>query len=130
MDDYYRFAQALANGGEYQGQRIIGRKTLEFMRMNHLPGNQDLPGVSVGAFSETPYEGSGFGLGFSVKTDVAKSQTNGSVGEYGWGGMASTNFFIDPQEDMLMIFMTQLIPSSSYQIRQELRAIINGALVD
>ena len=61
---------------------------------------------------------------------MAKSQTNGSVGEYGWGGMASTNFFIDPQEDMLMIFMTQLIPSSSYQIRQELRAIINGALVD
>ncbi|WP_218838601.1 serine hydrolase domain-containing protein [Halopseudomonas pelagia] len=130
MDDYYRFAQALANGGEYQGARIIGRKTLEFMRMNHLPGNQDLPGVSVGAFSETPYEGSGFGLGFSVKTDVAKSQTNGSVGEYGWGGMASTNFFIDPQEDLLMIFLTQLIPSSSYQIRQELRAIINGALVD
>lgn len=130
MDDYYRFAQALANGGEYQGGRIIGRKTLEFMRMNHLPGNQDLPGVSIGAFSETPYEGSGFGLGFSVKTDVAKSQTIGSVGEYGWGGMASTNFFIDPQEDLLMIFLTQLIPSSSYQIRQELRAIVNGALVD
>jgi len=130
IDDYYRFAQALANGGELQGARIIGRKTLEFMRLNHLPGNQDLPAVSVGAFSETPYEGSGFGLGFSVKTDVAKSHTNGSVGEYGWGGMASTNFFIDPVEDLLMIFMTQLIPSSSYQIRQELRAIINGAIVD
>jgi CubicO group peptidase (beta-lactamase class C family) len=130
IDDYYRFAQALANGGAYQGARIIGRKTLEFMRLNHLPGNQDLPGVSVGAFSETPYEGSGFGLGFSVKTDVAKSHTNGSIGEYGWGGMASTNFFIDPVEDVIMIFMTQLIPSSSYQIRQELRAIINGALVD
>lgn len=130
IDDYYRFAQALANGGELQGARIIGRKTLEFMRLNHLPGNQDLPAVSVGAFSETPYEGSGFGLGFSVKTDVAKSHTNGSVGEYGWGGMASTNFFIDPVEDLLMIFMTQLIPSSTYQIRQELRAIINGAIVD
>ena len=130
IDDYYRFAQALANGGELQGARIIGRKTLEFMRLNHLPGNQDLPAVSVGAFSETPYEGSGFGLGFSVKTDVAKSHTNGSVGEYGWGGMASTNFFIAPVEDLLMIFMTQLIPSSTYQIRQELRAIINGAIVD
>jgi len=130
VDDYYRFAQALAYGGELQGARIIGRKTLEFMRLNHLPGNQDLPAVSVGAFSETPYEGSGFGLGFSVKTDVAKSHTNGSVGEYGWGGMASTNFFIDPVEDLLMIFMTQLIPSSSYQIRQELRAIVNGAIVD
>jgi len=75
-------------------------------------------------------DGSGFGLGFSVKIDVAKSQTNGSVGEYGWGGMASTNFFVDPVEDLLMVFMTQLIPSSSYPVRQELRAIINGALVD
>lgn len=130
IDDYYRFVQALANGGELEGSRIIGRKTLEFMRLNHLPGNQDLPTVSVGSFSETPYEGTGFGLGFSVKTDVAKSQTNGSVGEYGWGGMASTNFFIDPVEDLMMIFMTQLIPSSSYQVRQELRAIINAALVD
>lgn len=130
IDDYYRFAQALANGGELDGARIIGRKTLEFMRMNHLPNNQDLPGVSVGSFSETPYDGSGFGLGFSVKIDVAKSQTNGSVGEYGWGGMASTNFFIDPVEDLLMVFMTQLIPSSSYAVRQELRAIVNGALVD
>lgn len=130
VDDYYRFVQALANGGEFGGARIIGRKTLEFMRMNHLPDNQDLPQVSVGSFSETPYEGSGFGLGFSVKTDVAKSQTNGSVGEYGWGGMASTNFFIDPVEDISMIFMTQLIPSSSYAVRQELRAMVYGALVD
>ena len=130
VDDYYRFVQALANGGELNGVRIIGRKTLEFMRMNHLPNDRDLPTVSVGSFSETPYEGTGFGLGFSVKTDVAKSQTNGSSGEYGWGGMASTNFFIDPVEDLSMIFMTQLIPSSSYAIRQELRAIIYGALVD
>lgn len=129
IDDYFNFAQALSQGGEFQGQRIIGRKTLEFMRSNHLPGNQDLPGLSVGAFSETPYAGSGFGLGFSVKTDVTKSQTNGSVGEYGWGGLASTNFFIDPIEDLVMIFMTQLIPSSSYPIRQELRAIVNGALL-
>lgn len=130
VDDYYNFAQALANGGVLEGERIIGRRTLEFMRMNHLPGNQDLPGLSIGAFSETPYEGSGFGLGFSVKTDVAKSQTNGSVGEYGWGGMASTNFFIDPVEDLIMIFMTQLIPSSTYPLRQELRSIIYGSVID
>ncbi|MCK0162965.1 serine hydrolase domain-containing protein [Marinobacter sp. S6332] len=129
IDDYFHFAQALCQGGEFQGQRIIGRKTFEFMRHNHLPGNQDLPGLSVGAFSETPYAGSGFGLGFSVKTDVAKSQVNGSVGEYGWGGLASTNFYIDPVEELVVIFMTQLIPSSSYPIRQELRAIVNGALV-
>ncbi|MFT7366474.1 MAG: CubicO group peptidase (beta-lactamase class C family) [Marinobacter psychrophilus] len=129
IDDYFHFAQALCQGGEFRGQRIIGRKTLEFMRCNHLPGNQDLPGLAVGAFSETPYAGTGFGLGFSVKTDVAKSQANGSAGEYGWGGLASTNFFIDPAEELVMIFMTQLIPSSSYPIRQELRAIVNGALV-
>lgn len=130
IDDYWRFAQALCNGGELDGQRIIGRKTLEFMRSNHLPGNADLPALSTGAFSETPYEGSGFGLGFSVKTDVAKSQVNGSVGEYGWGGMASTSFMIDPQEELVLIFMTQLMPSSTYAIRQELRAIAYGALVD
>lgn len=129
VDDYFRFAQALCQGGVLDGQRIIGRKTLEFMRMNHLPGNQDLPGLTIGAFSETPYEGNGFGLGFSVKTDVAKSRTNGSVGEYGWGGLASTNFFVDPVEDMVMVFLTQLIPSSSYAIREELRALVNGALV-
>jgi CubicO group peptidase (beta-lactamase class C family) len=129
IDDYFHFAQALCQGGEFRGRRIIGRKTLEFMRRNHLPDNQDLPGLSVGAFSETPYAGSGFGLGFSVKMDVAKSQTNGSVGEYGWGGLASTNFFIDPVEELVVIFMTQLIPSSTYPIRQELRAIVNGALV-
>ncbi len=129
ISDYHRFAQALCQGGEYQGERIIGRKTLEFMRSNHLPGNQDLPALSIGAFSETPYEGNGFGLGFSVKTDVAKSHTIGSVGEYGWGGLASTNFFVDPVEDMVVVFMTQLMPSSTYPIRQELRAMVHGALV-
>ncbi|HKK55306.1 serine hydrolase domain-containing protein [Marinobacter sp.] len=129
VDDYHAFAQALCQGGEYRGQRIIGRKTLEFMRSNHLPGNQDLPSLSVGAFSETPYEGSGFGLGFSVKTDVARSHANGSVGEYGWGGLASTTFFVDPVEDMVVVFMTQLMPSSAYPVRQQLRAMVYGALV-
>ena len=129
VDDYHKFAQALCQGGEFQGQRIIGRKTLEFMRRNHLPGNQDLPALSVGGFSETPYQGSGFGLGFSVKTDVAASHTVGTEGEFGWGGLASTSFFVDPQEELVVIFMTQLMPSSSYPIRQELRALVYGAMV-
>lgn len=128
IDDYFRFAQALCQGGEYQGQRIIGRKTLEFMRLNHLPGGQDLPALSIGGFTETPYAGSGFGLGFSVKTDIAKSATIGSPGEFGWGGLASTSFFIDPVEDLVVIFMTQLMPSSSYPIRQQLRALVYGVL--
>ena len=130
MGDYYRFAQALANGGELNGARIIGRKTLEFMRLNHLPNGVDLPSRSIGGFSETPYDGSGFGLGFAVKTEIAKSQTIGSPGEYGWGGMAGTTFFIDPVEDLLVVFMTQLMPSSSYMVRQELRALVYAALVD
>lgn len=130
IDDYYRFAQMLANGGELNGARIIGRKTLSFMRRNHLPEGKDLPEVSVGAFSETPYAGSGFGLGFSVRTDTVKAQALGSEGEYGWGGMASTTFWVDPVEDVLVIFMTQLIPSSSYPVRQELRSMVYGALVD
>ncbi len=128
IDDYFNFACALRSGGLFKGNRIIGRKTLEFMTSNHLPGNRDLPGLSSGAFSETSYEGTGFGLGFSVKLDVAKSRINGSVGEYGWGGLASTTFYFDPVEDIITLFMTQLIPSSSYPIRQELRAIVNGAL--
>ena len=130
IDDYFHFAQALCNGGAFEGERIIGRKTLDFMRMNHLPGNQTLPDVAVGSFSETPYEGAGFGLGFSVKTDIARSQVNSSVGEYGWGGLASTHFYVDPVEDLVFIFMTQLIPSSSYPLRQELRGIVSGALID
>ncbi len=129
IGDYYRFTQSLANGGELDGARIIGRKTLEFMRLNHLPGGTDLPRVSAGGFSETPYEGSGFGLGFAVKVDIAKSQTISSPGEYGWGGKAGTTFFIDPVEDLQVIFMTQLSPSSSYMVRQELRAMVYGALV-
>ncbi|WP_336367190.1 serine hydrolase domain-containing protein [Marinobacter sp. C2H3] len=128
VDDYLRFARALSQGGELDGARIIGRKTLEFMRRNHLPGNQDLPSLTIGGFSETPYAGSGFGLGFSVKTDVPKSHIIGSEGEYGWGGLASTNFWVDPVEDVVGIFMTQLIPSSSYPLRQELRALVYGAL--
>ena len=131
LDDYFRFAQALCNGGELNGRRILGRKTLDFMRMNHLPGGAELPALAQGgSFSETPYEGQGFGLGVSVKVDVARSQVNGSVGEYGWGGMAGTFFFVDPSEQLVMLFMTQLMPSSLYPIRQQLRAIAYGALVD
>ena len=129
IDDYFRFAQALCQGGEYQGARIIGRKTLEFMLRNHLPGGQDLPAMSIGGFSETPYAGTGFGLGFSVKTDAPASHTIGSEGEYGWGGLAGTHFMVDPSEDLVLIFMTQLIPSRAYPVRQELRALAYGALV-
>jgi CubicO group peptidase (beta-lactamase class C family) len=119
----------LLNKGELNGKRILGRKTVEYMTMNHLPDGKDLTEMSESAFSETPYAGVGFGLGFSVMVDPAKSQTLSDVGEFGWGGMASTVFFINPKEDMLVIFLTQLVPSSTYQVRRELRSLVYSALV-
>ena len=129
MSDYYQFASMLLNKGELNGKRILGRKTVEYMTMNHLPDGKDLTEMSESAFSETPYAGVGFGLGFSVMIDPAKSQTLSDVGEFGWGGMASTVFFINPKEDMLVIFLTQLVPSSTYQVRRELRSLVYSALV-
>ena len=126
--DYWRFAQALANGGELDGARIIGRKTLELMTANHLTGGGDLSSVAYGQWSETAFDGIGFGLGFSVTMDPAKSQVAGSPGEFAWGGAASTAFFVDPAEELVFVFMTQLMPSSTYNIRREFRTIVYGAL--
>ena len=128
MSDYHNFCSMLVNQGEFNGTRLIGRKTLELMTVNHLPDNQDLTEMSESAFSETPYAGVGFGLGFSVMLDPAKSQTTSDIGEYGWGGAASTVFFINPKEDMFVIFLTQLLPSSTYQVRRELRSLVYSAL--
>ena len=128
MSDYYKFASMLLNQGEMNGARIIGRKTLQYMTSNHLPNGKDLTEMSESAFSETPYAGVGFGLGFSVMLDPLKSQTLSDIGEFGWGGMASTVFFINPKEDMLVIFLTQLVPSSTYQVRRELRSLVYSAL--
>ena len=99
------------------------------MSCNHLPDGKDLTEMSQSAFSETPYAGVGFGLGFSVMLDPAKSQTLSDVGEYGWGGAASTVFMINPKEDIVIIFMTQLLPSSTYQVRRELRSLVYSALM-
>ena len=129
MVDYHNFCSMLLNQGEFNGKRLIGRKTLELMTVNHLPNNQDLTEMSESAFSETPYAGVGFGLGFSVMLDPAKSQTTSDVGEYGWGGAASTVFMINPKEDMFIIFLTQLLPSSTYQVRRELRSLVYSSLM-
>ena len=128
MNDYHNFCHMLLHKGEFNGKRLIGRKTLELMTANHLPNNQDLTEMSESAFSETPYAGVGFGLGFSVMLDPAKSQSLSDIGEFGWGGAASTVFFINPKEDMFVIFLTQLLPSSTYQVRRELRSLIYSAL--
>ncbi|MFW2852156.1 serine hydrolase domain-containing protein [Sphingomonas sp. TX0543] len=126
--DYHRFCQMCLNGGELDGARILGLKTIDLMTRNHLPGNADLAAMSDSLFSETQNAGTGFGLGFAVTIDVARSMMPGSVGEYYWGGMFSTAFFIDPVERLSMVFMTQLSPSMIYPIRRELKTMIYAAL--
>lgn len=126
--DYQRFCQMCLNGGTLDGARILGRKTIDLMTQNHLPGGADLSSMSRSLFSETQNAGTGFGLGFAVTIDTARSMMPGSVGEYYWGGMFSTAFFIDPVERLTMVFMTQLSPSMIYPIRRELKTMIYSAL--
>ncbi len=128
--DYLTFCRALLNGGELGGVRLLGPKTLALMTSNHLPGGRYLPELSRSLFSEAAYNGIGFGLGFSVTMDPAKTLIPGSAGEYAWGGAATTSFWIDPAEDLIAIFMTQVLPSSAYPIRRELRTMIYAAITD
>jgi CubicO group peptidase (beta-lactamase class C family) len=128
VSDYIRFTRMLSNYGELDGVRLLGRKTVEFMTMNHLPG--DLADMGQETFAETSYDGIGFGLGFSVMLDPAKANVMGTPGEYAWGGAASTAFWIDPAEDMTVIFLTQLLPSSTYPLRRELKVLTYQALID
>ena len=129
--DYFRFTSMLQNMGELDGVRLLGRKTVELMTMNHLPGGQDLTDLAqAGMFTETAYAGVGFGLGFSVQQSPARAQILGSPGEFAWGGAASTAFWNDPPEDLIVIFKTQIMPSSSYPLRRELRVLTYASLVD
>jgi CubicO group peptidase (beta-lactamase class C family) len=128
--DYLRFCQMLLNGGELDGRRLLGRKTLDLMTANHLPGDGDLGDLATGGFGEAEFEGAGFGLGFAVSKGPAATATAGSPGEYYWGGAASTAFWVDPVEDLTVVFMTQLLPSSSYPFRAQLRALVYQALAD
>ncbi|MEO9256329.1 MAG: serine hydrolase domain-containing protein [Tepidiformaceae bacterium] len=128
IGDYVRFCQMLLGQGQLDGVRILGRKTLELMTSNHLPDGKDLTQCANGGFSETTYAGVGFGLGFSVTLDSAKGQVSGTPGEYAWGGAASTAFWVDPIEDLAFVFMTQLMPSTTYPLRREFRAIVYGAI--
>jgi CubicO group peptidase (beta-lactamase class C family) len=128
--DYLRFCKMIAGKGKLDGVRILGRKTVEFMRINHLQSGGDLASMGMPRFSESTMAGIGFGLGFAVVLDPAKAELLCSPGEHYWGGAASTAFWIDPQEDLIAILMTQLMPSSSYPIRRELRTLVNQAIID
>jgi CubicO group peptidase (beta-lactamase class C family) len=129
--DYLKFLQMLLNGGTANGRRYLSRKTIELMSTNHLTDGKTLADVAVqGQWSEATFDGVGFGLGFSVLLDPAPSQSVGSPGQYAWGVAASTAFWIDPVEEVIVIFRTQLKPSSTYPIRRELQTLVNAAIDD
>src|SRR6202163_1350083 len=128
--DYLTFCRALLNGGELGGVRLIGPKTLALMTSNHLPDGRDLPEMSRSLFSEATYNGIGFGLGFSVTVNPAQTLIPRSRGEYAWGGAATTSFWIDPAEELIAIFMTQVLPSTAYPIRRELRTMVYAGITE
>jgi CubicO group peptidase (beta-lactamase class C family) len=121
-----RFCRMILNRGTLDGRRLLGRKTVDLMLANHLSG--DLAAMGTPRFAETSYTGIGFGLGFSVMLDPARAQILGTPGEVAWGGLASTAFWIDPAEDLSVVLMTQLVPSSALPIRRELRVLTYAAL--
>ena len=125
--DYYQFCDMLRRGGERGGERIIGPRTLSMMRMNHLPGGADLTTYAIDGFSETAYAGVGFGLGFAMTLGEVAAGGIGS-GDYYWGGAASTIFWVDPVEDLVVIFMTQLMPSGTFNFRGQLKNMVYAAI--
>jgi CubicO group peptidase (beta-lactamase class C family) len=128
--DYMRFANMLVNEGELEGARILAPKTVRLMATNHLPGDKDLTELSRSLFSESTYAGIGFGLGFAVVFDPPKTLIPCSKGEFYWGGAASTAFWVDPVEHITVVFMTQLMPSTTWPIRRELRTLVYSALME
>lgn len=128
--DYLKFTQFLLNRGELGGVRLLGSRTVDYMTRNHLPGNVDLEAYGRPLFAETSFDGVGFGLGFSVQLDPAAYRVLSSPDEYAWGGAASTAFWCDPHEDIAVVFLTQLLPSSTHPIRSQLKQLVYQALVD
>jgi CubicO group peptidase (beta-lactamase class C family) len=128
--DYHRFTTMLLNGGELDGARLLGTRTVDYMTQNHLPQRQDLEQFGRPLFAETSFAGVGFGLGFSVVQDNIDNKVLSSIGEFAWGGAASTAFWVDPSEEITALFMTQLLPSSTHPIRPQLKQLVYQALVD
>lgn len=128
--DYNRFTGMLLGGGQLDGVRLLGNRTLKYMTRNHLPGGADLETLAMDSFSEASNAGKGFGLGFAVNDDPVASKVVSSAGEYFWGGLASTAFWVDPAEDLTVLFLTQLMPSSTHPIRSQLHQLVYQALVD
>lgn len=128
--DYLQFCRMVAGGGCHGDVRLLGRHTVDYMGSNHLPGGADLEQIGRPLFAETSFDGVGFGLGYSIVVDPVANRVPSSVGEMAWGGAASTAFWIDPVEDLIVVFLTQLLPSSTHPIRPELKQLVYQALVD
>ncbi len=134
--DYLRFAQMLLNGGELDGVRFLGRKTVELMMMDHLGPDLERPRLNDAWLGRTEnrsgdmHLGLGYAFGGYVITDVAENDVPGSVGTYAWGGNGSTYFFIDPHEELIGLFLTQLMPSDSYPMRAQFRGLVYQAIMD
>lgn len=126
--DYLLFCEMLRQEGQHEGRALLSRKSVELMTSNHMAG--DLAAMGQPNFSETTFEGIGFGLGLSVMLDPTRAKILGSPGEFAWGGAASTAFWVDPVEEMIVVLMTQLLPSSYYRLRRELRVLSYQALID
>ncbi len=128
--DYGRFTTMLLRGGELDGVRLLGNRTLRYMAQNHLPGGKDLAALNTGGFAETVFDGVGFGLGFAVVEDARPLKTLATPGEFFWGGLASTAFWVDPVEEVTALLFTQLVPSSTYPLRSQLHQLVYSALVN
>ena len=129
MADYFRFGEMLRRGGELDGARLIGPRTLALMTQNHLVGGASLAELALDSFSETTPVGIGFGLGFAMTVDGVRAGSP-SQGDYFWGGAASTIFWVDPVRDMTVIFLTQLLPSSTFNFRGQIKNIVYSAMED
>ncbi len=127
--DYLRFSEMLRLGGEIEGNRLLSPRTVAYMTSNHLPGGVDLEEFGRPLFAETTFDGVGFGLGVSVVTDPVAGKVLTSLGEYGWGGAFSTSWWVAPQEDLSVLFFTQLLPSSTHPIRSQLKQLVYQSLM-
>ena len=131
--DYHRFLQMLLHhpdspAGELAGTRLLSPATVAYMGRNHLPGGLDLETFGRPLYPDFRFWGVGFGLGFAVVIDPVLAKVVCSEGELSWGGAASTAFWIDPREELTVAFYTQLLPSSTYRIRPQLRQLVYQAL--
>ena len=128
--DYHRFTRMLLGGGALDGVRLLSPRTVRYMSQNHLPDGADL-GTFGRPFGEAPLAGLGYGLGVAVVRDPLRSKVVSSMGELSWGGAASTAFFVDPSEELIVLFFTQLLPSTTHpMLRPQLRQLVYQALVD